>query len=69
MSQKAAATKGTGSKGVSNGGKSKGSHLSKQSKAASKGRLTETDLLHKQGNITPEDVLSLEIATEGKCCM
>ena len=58
-----AANKGTGSKGAGSGGKSKGSHLSKP-KAGSKKRLTEADLLGKE-NITPEDVLCLERATEG----
>lgn len=60
-----AANKGTASKGAGSGGKSKGSHLPKHSKAGSKKQVTEADLLSSE-NITPEDVLSLERATEGK---
>lgn len=66
MSQKAAVSKGASSKGASSGGKSKGSHPSKQSKPASKGRVAEADLLRKQGGVSPDDVLSLEVATEGE---
>lgn len=59
MSQKAAV------KGASNGGKSRGS--TKQGKLSSKSRLTGADLLSKEeGDITPEEVLSLETVTEGR---
>lgn len=66
MSQKAAVSKGASSKGACSSGKSKGSHPSKQSRPASKSRVTEADLLRKHGDISPEDVLSLEVATEGE---
>ena len=60
-----AANKGTGSKGAGSAAKSKGSHQSKPSRAGAKKKVTEADLLA-SGNITPDDVLSLEKATEGK---
>ena len=66
MSYKATASKGAGSKSASSGGKGKGGHPSKQGKAASKGKVREADLLLKQFEITPEDVLGLEAATEGE---
>ena len=50
---------------VSKAAKSKGRVLSKTGKAAQKGRMTEADLLSK-ADIKPEDVLSLEAATEGE---
>ena len=60
-----AANKGTGSKGAGSAAKSKGSHQSKPSRAGSKKRVMETDLLA-SGIVTPDDVLSLERATEGE---
>lgn len=66
MSQKAAVSKGSSSKGASNAGKNKGSLLSKTGKAVTKGRTTEAELLRKQGDVRPEDVLSLDAATEGQ---
>ena len=65
MSKKAAVNKGASSKGASNSGKGVGSLSSKPGKGGSKGKLTEADLLCKQ-SIRPEDVLSLEAATEGE---
>lgn len=66
MSQKAAVSKGAGSKGAVNAGKNKGSLLSKAGKTAPKGRAIEAGLQSKQGDIRPEDVLCLEAATEGQ---
>ncbi len=43
---------------LSNGGKAKGKEVSARKK--------EADLCSKKGGITPEDVLSLESATEGR---
>ena len=59
---KDSAAQGSSSK---NGGKNKGTFLSRQAKATSS-KVTESDLLSKQGDITPEDVLMLERATEGR---
>lgn len=66
MSQNAAVSQGAVSKGAGNAGKNKGSLLSKAGKAAPKGRVTEAELLRRQGDIRPEDVLCLEAATEGE---
>lgn len=63
MSQKAALSTGAS---VGNAGRNKGSLLSKPGKTAPRGRATEAELLCKQGDIRPEDVLCLEAATEGQ---
>ena len=67
MSQKAAVSKGTGTASTGNAGKSKGNLLSKPGKGASKSLPAEAELLRKStADIKPEDVLSLEAATEGQ---
>lgn len=64
-SQKAAASKGASSKSASSAGKNRGSLSSKAGKAVPKWT-TEADLLRRTSDIRPEDVLSLEVATEGQ---
>lgn len=67
MSQKAAVGKGAGSTNAGNAGKSKGSLLSKPGKGVSRSLPAEAELLRKSAaDIKPEDVLSLEAATEGQ---
>ena len=64
MSQKSTSTgKGSSSKG--SGSRSKSNFLFRQAKGAKKATVTEAELMSKRGNVTPDDVLALEAATEG----
>lgn len=65
-SQRAAVSKGASSKCADSAGNNRGSLLSKAGKAVPKGWTTEAELLRRTSDIRPEDVLSLEVATEGQ---